>query len=74
MEIATIIILAILLLAQGWMNSKDRRDLLDRIMCRDYEEYKRFKKTPAAHRAYPATMSDAEMKAAADAEQMVKDK
>lgn len=41
MEIATIIILAVLLVAREWQNWRDRRDLLDRIMCVDYREFKR---------------------------------
>jgi hypothetical protein len=48
MENGIIIFLAALLVVREWQHQRDRRDLLDRIMCADYREFKRYEKKPAA--------------------------
>ena len=57
MNYGLIIFLCGFILAREWMAWRDRKDLLDRIMCRDYEEYKRLNRKVIL-RKYPANMSD----------------
>lgn len=63
------IILAGILILREWQNWKDRKDLLDRIMCVDYQEYQALnkpKKTPPSRRVFPGRMTDTELAAAAE--------
>lgn len=65
---APAILLAGVLLLREWQNSKDRRDLLDRIMSADFKDYKKFTRAPGIVREYPTRMDDEQL-AAAEAEQ-----
>ena len=67
MENAITIILAIVLVAREYQNWRDRRDLLDRIMCVDYREFKKFEK-PARPSAGNVVMSDEQL---AEAEKQI---
>ena len=62
---APALVLAGVLCFREWQNWKDRKDLLDRIMCADYQQYKRLTagKPPAPE--FPARMTDAELADAA---------
>lgn len=60
MEKFTIIILAGVLIMREYQNWRDRRDLLDRIMCADYREYKRSEPGRSAPTG-KGRMSDEEM-------------
>lgn len=71
MENAITLILAGILILREWQNWRDRKDLLDRIMCVDYQEYQTLrkpKKTPPAQPVFPGRMTDEEM-AIAEADQ-----
>jgi hypothetical protein len=62
MEAGALILLGTLFIMREWMNWRDRRDLMDRLMCRDFQEYKR----AAFRRSGPAdgknvNMTDEEM-------------
>lgn len=68
MENALTIILAAILVVREWQNWKDRKDLLDRIMCANYQEFqllKSSKKISPGRKVFPGRMSDEEMAAAA---------
>lgn len=62
------VFLAGLLVWREWQNRQERRDLLDRIMCQDYQTYKRLDKaagpTPRPH-VLPGRMSEAALSEAA---------
>ena len=64
MNYGMIIFFAVFILLREWMCWQDRRDLLNRIMCRDYEEYKRLNRKVVI-RKYPSNMSDEMLAAAA---------
>lgn len=62
-----IITLAGLLVVREWQNRGERKELLDRLMCRDFQEYRRASGGAAgAARPHvlPARMSEAELAAA----------
>lgn len=65
MELAALIFLGGVFLVREWMNAQEKRDLMDRLMCRDFQEYKRWaanKRKPAA----PVNMSDEQLAEAAE--------
>lgn len=63
---ATTAILSVTLLVREWQNRSERRELLDRIMCRDYQEFKRNERAgghPSRPHVLPGRMSDEELAA-----------
>jgi len=61
MEISIIIILCALLIIREYQHCKIIKDLMDRIMCKDWKEYKQQTKPRVAPRGFPAFMSDEKM-------------
>ncbi len=65
--IVVIIILAALLVLREWQNRSERRELLDRVMCRDFQEYRKVNGTAAGKtrpHVLPGRMSDVDLAAA----------
>lgn len=61
MEIAIIIILCVLLIIREYQHWKIVKDLMDRIMCKDWKEYIKQTKPRVAPQGLPIDMTDEEM-------------
>lgn len=55
------IFLGALLIIREYQNWKDRKDLMDRIMCKDWPQFKKHTEARIAHRGLPGRMTDEEM-------------
>jgi hypothetical protein len=63
-EIALISVIAALLallVIREYQNRAERRDLLDRIMCIDFREYKRYNKDGKVIAEFPGKMTDEQL-------------
>ena len=63
MDIYTCILLGALLVIREYQHRKTESELMDRIMCKDWKEYKKHTKSRVAPRGLASCMTDEEMAA-----------